>query len=162
MATLRRFLLRLSEGAAVTGGLVLVGAMLVTVASVTMARFGRPILGDTEIVSLAAGVAIALFLPYCQMRGSHVVVGIFTDRLPPRAKSVLDAVVALAMAAVVAVLAWRLMQGGLDAHARGRASMFLGLPQWWGFAGAAAGLGLWTVTAAFTAAERVRLAWGRP
>ena len=162
MATARLILLRLSEIVAVVGGLVLVAAMLVTVASVTMARFGRPILGDTEIVSLAAGIAIALFLPYCQMRGSHVVVGIFTDRLPARAKATLEAVMAVAVAVVVAVLAWRLMQGGLDAYTRGRASMFLGLPQWWGFAGAAVGLGLWTLTAVFAAAERVRLALARP
>ncbi|TVQ36440.1 MAG: TRAP transporter small permease subunit [Geminicoccaceae bacterium] len=162
MATLRLVLLRLSEGAAILGGLVLTLAMLVTVTSVVQARFGRPILGDTEIVSLAAGIAIALFMPYCQMRGGHVVVGVFTGRLPERGKALLDALMALAMAVVVAVVTWRLMQGGLDAYHRGRSSMFLNLPNWWGFAGASVGLGLWTLTAFFTAAERWRLLVRRP
>ena len=155
-AGLRRPLLRLTEWLAIAGGLVLVFAILVTVTSVVMARFGRPILGDIEIVSLAAGVAIALFLPYCQMQGGNVVITIFTDRLPQRWRAGLDLVMTIAFAVVVVVLTWRLMQGGIDAYGRGRASMFLQLPQSWGFAGATLGMALWVVVTLFTTVEAWR------
>lgn len=148
--------MRLTEWLAAAGGLILVFAILVTVASVVMARFGRPILGDIEIVSLAAGVAIAFFLPYCQMRGGNVVIAIFTARLPRHWRAALDLVMTIAFAVVVVVLTWRLMQGGIDAFNRGRASMFLQLPQWWGFAGAAVGMALWVVVTLFTTVEAWR------
>jgi len=157
----RRLLLKVTEVAAAMGGLVLVFAILVTVSSVVLARFGRPILGDTEIVSLCAGVAIALFLPYGQMRGSNVVIAIFTTRLPERWRGILDFVMGVAFAVVVAVITWRMMQGGLDAFSRQRASMFLQLPQWWGFAGASAAGALWTIVCIFTAWEQLLALRGR-
>jgi len=157
----RRILLKVTEVAAAMGGFVLVFGILVTVSSVVLARFGRPILGDTEIVSLCAGVAIASFLPYGQMRGSNVVIAIFTARLPERWRNTLDFVMGIAFAIVVAVLTWRMMQGGLDAYARQRASMFLQLPQWWGFAGASAAGALWTVVCVFTAWEQFLALRGR-
>lgn len=157
----RRLLLKVTEVAAAMGGLVLVFAILVTVSSVVLARFGRPILGDTEIVSLCAGVAIALFLPYGQMRGSNVVIAIFTARLPARWRGTLDFIMGIAFTVVVVVLTWRLMQGGLDAFSRQRASMFLQLPQWWGFAGASAAGALWTVVCVFTAWEQFLALRGR-
>jgi len=160
-AASRRALLKITEVAAALGGFVLVFAILVTVSSVVLARFGRPILGDTEIVSLCAGVAIALFLPYGQMRGSNVVIAIFTARLPERWRNTLDFVMGVAFAVVVAVITWRMMQGGLDAFSRQRASMFLQLPQWWGFAGASAAGALWTIVCIFTAWEQFVALRGR-
>lgn len=157
----RRVLLKVTEVAAALGGFVLVFAILVTVSSVVLARFGRPILGDTEIVSLCAGVAIALFLPYGQMRGSNVVIEIFTARLPERLRDTLDFFMGIAFAVVVAVLTWRMMQGGLDAFSRQRASMFLQLPQWWGFAGASVAGALWTVVCVYTAWEQFLALRGR-
>ena len=157
----RRLLLKVTEVAAAMGGLVLVFAILVTVSSVVLARFGRPILGDTEIVALCAGIAIALFLPYGQMRGSNVVIEIFTARLPERWRGTLDFIMGVAFAVVVVVLTWRMMQGGLDAFSRQRASMFLQLPQWWGFAGASAAGALWTIVCIFTAWEQFVALRGR-
>jgi TRAP-type C4-dicarboxylate transport system permease small subunit len=150
-----------TEVAAALGGSVLVFAIFVTVSSVVLARFGRPILGDTEVVSLCAGVAIALFLPYGQMRGSNVVIEIFTAKLPARWRGVLDFVMCVAFAVVVVVLTWRMMQGGLDAFSRQRASMFLQLPQWWGFAGASLAGALWTIVCIFTAWEQLVVLRGR-
>lgn len=143
---LRRRLTRISEAFAALGGLLIVAAVLVTVASVIMARFGRPILGDTEIVELLSGIAIAAFLPYCQVRGGNVVIDFFTAWLPAPARARLDAVANLLVAGVVAVLAWRLIQGGIDNFERGRESMFLNLPQWWGYAGAGLACTLWVAT----------------
>ena len=150
----RTRLARISEVVAAFGGLVLAAAMLFTVAAVTMSVAGYPILGDTEIVEFAAGIAIACFMPYCQMQGGHVTITTFTDRLPSSFKWLLDFVGSFIVAVVVAVLAWRLIVGGFDAYYKTRISMFLHLPRWWGFALASVPCLLWVATVLFGVAER--------
>ncbi|WP_144184998.1 TRAP transporter small permease [Elioraea rosea] len=136
-----------ARGLAIAGGLLLVAAMAVTVASVLRASFGRPILGDTEIVEMLVGVAIAWFMPWCQVRGAHVRLDVFTARAPRAVRTALDAAAGLLVALVVSVLAWRLVQGGLDAHDRARETMFLQIPFWWGYGAAALGMLLWAAAA---------------
>jgi len=149
----RRALTAVSEAFALLGGLIVCVAIIVTVVAVVAARLGSPVLGHNEIVELLVGVAIAFFLPWCQIRGANVVVDFFTARFPQKAKAALDAVMAVAFAVVVAVLAWRLMVGGIDAYNRGRTSMFLLLPQWWGYLPAAVAMVLWSLVCLATAVE---------
>jgi len=58
---------------------------------------------------MLCGVAIAAFMPYCQVRGGNVIVDFFTMRLPPRARDALDAFMHLVVALVVAILTWKLI-----------------------------------------------------
>lgn len=140
--------------AALAGGALLLVAIAVTTASVLRgAVLNRPILGDSEIVEMVLGVAVALCLPLCEMRGAHVMVDFFTQKLPPRTLAGLDALVRAVAAAVIAVLAWRLAIGGWNMWDRERETMFLLIPYWWGYAGAAVGMTLWTACAAFVAVE---------
>ena len=150
---MRRTLTAVSEAFALLGGLIVCAAIIVTVVAVVAARLGSPILGHNEIVELLVGVAIAFFLPWCQIRGANVVVDFFTARFPARLRDGLDAVMAFAFAVVVAVLAWRLVLGGITAFERGRTSMFLTLPQWWGYAPAALAMVLWSAVCLMSAVE---------
>ncbi len=135
------------------GGLLLV-ATGVTVASVLRgAMLNKPILGDSEIVEMALGVAVALCIPLAEMRGAHVLVDFFTQKLPTRGIAGLDALMRAIAAAVVFVLAWRLAVGGYNNWDRERETMFLEIPYWWGYAGASLGMALWMVTALFVALE---------
>jgi hypothetical protein len=59
------------------------------------------------------------------------------------------------------VLAWRLLEGGLTAYERSKRSMFLQLPEWWGYALGATAMTLWVVVCAWTARESLRRARGR-
>ena len=154
MIRTRAALTALAQGAALVGGALLLAAAVLTCVSVTRGAFGRPILGDTEIVELCMGVAVALFLPWAEMRGAHVMVDVFTARMAPRPLAWLDALMRAAVALVATVLAVKIADGAYAQWDRERASMFLELPYWWGYAGAAVGLALWTVTACFVAAER--------
>jgi TRAP-type C4-dicarboxylate transport system permease small subunit len=153
---LRPRLMAVAEGAALAGGALLLLGIGVTCWSVIGARFGRPLLGDTEIIELATGAAISLCLPYAQMRGVNVMVDFFTTRLSRTTRDRIDAVMAAVFAVVVVVLAARIVQGGLDARRRERASMFLEIPEWWSYAVAAAACVLWAVVCLFTAWEAWR------
>jgi len=140
--------------AALLAGGLLLFAVGVTAASVLRgALLNRPILGDSEIVEMALGIAVALCLPLAEMRGAHVMVDFFTQRLPARGVAGLDALMRAVAACVVFVLAWRLAVGGYNNWDRERESMFLEIPYWWGYAGAAAGMALWMVCSGFIALE---------
>jgi len=159
LESLRAALTRLATISALVAGALLLVAIAVTAASVLRgAVLGRPILGDSEIVEMTLGVAVALCLPLCEMKGAHVMVDFFTQKLPARGIAGLDALMRAVSAMVVAVLAWRLVIGGFGMWERERESMFLQIPYWWGFAGAAIGMTLWTICAAFAAVESARRA----
>jgi TRAP-type C4-dicarboxylate transport system permease small subunit len=157
----RRILTCLSERAALVGGFALLGAMLTMVATVVGAAFGRPLLGDSEIVELLGGIAVFTCLPYCHLRGANVIVDFFTQRLPARARDWLDAAMNLVFAAVAVVLTWRAVAGGITAFERGKASTFLQLPDWWGYAVGTAAMTLWIAVCLFVAWERLQHARGR-
>lgn len=152
---------RLAEIFAAGGGVCLLGVMAIEVVSVAGSLFGKPLLGDSEIVEMLCGIAIASFMPYCQIRGGNVIVDFFTMRMPPRALSALDAFMHLVVALVVAILTWKLIDGSFTQHERGRVSMFLQLPQWWGYALASAAAVLWTVCCLWTCGQRLGDALGR-
>ena len=151
---MRAALENLATGAALFAGALLLVAVGVTTASVLRgALLNRPILGDSEIVEMVLGTAVALCLPLAEMRGAHVLVDFFTQKLPARGIAGLDAFMRAVSAAVVAVLAWRLAVGGYNQWDRERETMFLEIPFWWGYAGAAIGMVIWMLCAAFVAAE---------
>lgn len=150
---------RLARRFAIIGGLFLMVAMLTTVASVlSNGLFGKPILGDTEIVEVLVGVAVAACLPWCQVRGANVIVDFFTMRLSVRAVAVLDAIAYLAFAVVAAVLTWRLIDGAFTQYDRERVSMFLRIPMWWGYGLASVACVLWVLVCVRTGVDRARAA----
>jgi hypothetical protein len=61
------------------------------------------------------------------------------------------------VALVAAVLALRLLDGTMVQWERERATMFLELPYWWGYAGASLGMILWAISAFFVAFEYSRV-----
>jgi TRAP-type C4-dicarboxylate transport system permease small subunit len=151
---MRAVLERLADAAGLAAGALLLMAVGVTSASVLRgAIWNRPILGDSEIVEMVLGTAVALCLPLAEMRGAHVLVDFFTQKLPARGIAGLDALMRAVAALVVAVLAWRLAVGGYNQWDRERETMFLEIPFWWGYAGAALGMLLWMLCAAFIALE---------
>ena len=151
-------LTRVCERVAVFGGVALLAAMAVLVVTVVSGAFGKPLLGDSELVEFFCGIAAFAFLPYCHLRGSNVIVDFFTQRLPQRAKDWLDALMNLVFTLVAAVITWRLAAVGLTAWERAKKSMFLQLPEWWGYSIGVAAAVLWVVVCAWTAYQRYRRA----
>lgn len=120
---------------ALAGGALLLLVAVVTIASV-VGRWllSAPVPGDVELVQLGVAAALALFLPYCQLHGSHLIVDIFTARTGTTAQRQLDRVAQLLAAAVLGVLALRAGAGVADLQAAGETSMVLGMPLWLAYA----------------------------
>lgn len=129
-----RVLFHLCRWFAVGGGLVLVAMTVMSVASIaSRAVTGKPLLGDFELVQLGCAVAVASFLPWCQMRRSHVIVDFLTTGLNPRARAVLDALGAILLAACAALVAWRMVLGTIGLKDSGESSMLLAVPIWYAY-----------------------------
>jgi TRAP-type C4-dicarboxylate transport system permease small subunit len=126
-----RLLERTSVALALMGGIVL-GAMalLATVSILGRWWLGRPVWGDVELVQMGTAVAIALSLPYAQLKRAHIVVDFFTTRAAPATRGRLDAIGSLTLGLVCLLLAWRAGVGVLDMRSAGETTMVLGFPIW--------------------------------
>ncbi len=112
-------------------GVILTAITLVTCFSlIGRNTIGVTLAGDYELTAAAAGAAVALFLPWCQLRRENIIVDFFTSRMPARVNDRLDRLGALLLGAMMLLLAWRTTVGGLNAFGSGSGTMMLGLPEW--------------------------------
>ena len=148
----------LARAFALAGGAVLVaitGMSVVSIAGRTV--LGRPLAGDFELVQVGCGVAVAAFLPYCQLRRGNIIVDFFTVRAGPRVQAALDFVGALLLAAVMALLAWRTAAGMLTVKAAGEITMIVGFPVWLGYAAIVPSLALTALVGLATAVSSLKV-----
>jgi TRAP-type C4-dicarboxylate transport system permease small subunit len=114
---------------AVLGAAILMGAAAIVAYSVLLRVFANgQVLGDFEIMSVASGIAILLFFPYCQATRAHVLIEIFTSWLPASLLRVLEALWSVVLAAAAAFLTWRLFIGFDEALAQNNVTIILHLP----------------------------------
>jgi len=136
---------------ALAGGAILAALTLMSAASVGGRILGRPIQGDFELVQFGCAIALALFLPYCQLRRANIIVDFFTVRASERTQRALDAAGSLALAAAMALVAWRTGAGTLAMKAGGETSMIMGVPLWYAYAAMTPGFALAALTGLYTA-----------
>jgi TRAP-type C4-dicarboxylate transport system permease small subunit len=140
---MRRLLDALAKALALIGGALLLLVAVLTVASVSGRWFAsQPITGDIELVQLAVAAAIALFLPYCQLHGSHLIVDFFTARSSGPVQRRLDAVGSFFTGATLLLLAWRAGVAVGDMREASETTMVLGIPLWIPYAVMVPGLAL--------------------
>lgn len=174
---MHRLFLGLSRLMAITGGLVLSGLIVLTCLSVVgrslngilhnppfegtglaAALLGLgvgPINGDYEIIEAGIAFAIFAFLPLCQITGSHAVVDVFTDALPPRALRVLQAAIEVLFAVVLVVIAVQLASGTASKFRSGQTTFLIEFPVWWAYAPSLAAAVVAATVGAYMAAIRV-------
>lgn len=147
----------LSKLSALFGGLVLVAIAGMTCYSIAARALGySPILGDFELVQVGLAVCVAAFLPWCQLHRGNIIVDFFTARASSRVRAGLDAIGALLVALVMALVAWRTAAGALSALATGEETMILGFPIWLSYALMTPGLAMTALVALYGA----WLSWG--
>ena len=149
--------------AAVLGGAVLAALTLLMVVSVT-GRYllAAPVPGDTEIASMMTAIAVALFLPYTEIRKGHVIVDVFTAGAPPRVRALLDAVASLGLCAFSALLCWRAWLGMHELMSWGDETMVLRLPSWIGLVPVVPAFGLLALASVATFIRHFRRAFSPP
>ena len=116
--------------AVLAGVLLTVITLMTCVSLIGRNTTGWTIVGDFELSGSAAGAAIALFLPWCQLKRGNIIVDFFTARARAATQDRLDRFGALLLAAVMALMTWRTTVGGLNAWKSQAGSMMLGFPDW--------------------------------
>jgi TRAP-type C4-dicarboxylate transport system permease small subunit len=126
-----RVLELLAKLCAILAGVLLTVITLMTCASlIGRNTTGWTIVGDFELSGAAAGAAIALFLPWCQVRRGNIIVDFFTTRASAATNAGLDRVGALLYALVMALMTWRTSIGGVNAWTSQAGTMMMGFPEW--------------------------------
>lgn len=126
-----KFLSFLAQVCAVLAGAILTAVTLITCVSlIGRNTTGWTILGDYELTAVAAGAAVALFMPLCQLRRENIIVDFFTAAAPARINAMFDRFGALLLSIMLTVLAWRTAIGGLSARESMTTTMMLGFPEW--------------------------------
>lgn len=116
--------------AILAGVLLTVITLMVCVSLIGRNTVGWTLVGDFELTGVAAGAAIAMFMPWCQARRANIIVDFFTARASDRTNAALDRLGALLLGAAMALLAWRSTLGGLNAWANNSGTMMMGFPEW--------------------------------
>ena len=130
-----KILQTLAKLCAIVAGLLLTGITLMTCLSlIGRNTTGTTLVGDFELTGLAAGAAIALFMPFCQIQRGNIIVDFFTSRLGHETNNRLDRLGALLLALLFAVLAWRTALGGLNSWSTHSETQILGFPEWMAYA----------------------------
>ncbi len=126
-----RLLESLAKLCAIAAGVLLTAVTLMTCVSLVGRNLvGLTIVGDFELSGAAAGAAIALFLPWCQVQRGNIIVDFFTAKSSARVQHGLDRFGALLLALAMALLAWRSTIGGINAWKSGSGTMLIGFPEW--------------------------------
>ena len=126
-----RTLQTLAKLCAILAGVLLTVVTLMTCASLLGRNLvGKSIVGDFELSGAAAGAAVALFMPWCQLQRGNIIVDFFTTRASAATIARLDRFGALLLGLVMALLAWRTTLGGLNAWRSGSGTMLIGFPEW--------------------------------
>ena len=128
-----RLLMAASKIAAVAGGLVFVGLVIMSIVSITGRKhFSAPVPGDVEVLQVCSAFAASAFFAYCHLNGGDVKVDFFTAKANPRTVHALDAAGSLLVGLFGALIAWRAAAGALTVKEAGETTMILGWPLWVG------------------------------
>ena len=116
--------------AVLAGVLLIVITLMTCVSLIGRNTIGWSIVGAFELSGFAAGAAIALFMPWCQVRRGNIIVDFFTAKASPATVSLLDRLGALLLALAMGLMTWRTSIGGLNAWKSQAGSMMMGFPEW--------------------------------
>jgi len=124
---LRKGIRKLSLGVSVVGMFFLIPMMLMTSVDVVgRALWARPLPGVVELSSYMLAIFILLGVAFTQQAKGHVRVSMLLDRLPERARLVVNVVTTLFSLFIMALLAWQGWVVGMEEKA---VSDMLRIPQ---------------------------------
>ncbi|HYW58020.1 MAG TPA: TRAP transporter small permease [Polaromonas sp.] len=126
-----KILENLAKLCAIIAGVLLTVITLMTCASlIGRNTTGDSIVGAFELTGVAAGAAIALFMPLCQVRRGNIIVDFFTARMSAAINDKLDRFGTLLLVVIFGLLAWRTTLGGLNVYSANSETQIMGFPEW--------------------------------
>lgn len=128
---LGNFLLNLSRGFALIGGLIFVGLVLMSLVSVVGRKlFSFAVPGDVEMLQMCAAFALSTFFAYCHLIHGDIKVDFFTHNMAPHKVAFLDAFGSLMVGLFGSLIAWRTAAGAAALKGVGETSPILSWPVW--------------------------------
>ncbi len=112
----------------VIAGVTLAFMLVFTVFNVVMRAFGKPIVGDFEIISFLGAIVVGFSLPHTSMLKSHVAVDLVLERLPRRASAALQVFTRIASVALFAWMGWNFIVMSMDLIKSGEVTPVFRLP----------------------------------
>lgn len=124
-------LLTLTKGFAITGGLLFVALVTMSIISIVGRKLvSAPVPGDIEVMQMGTAVGSAMMLAYCEMARHHLRVDFFTTKLAKKHRDRLDAFSHLLIAVISMLMAWRTAVAAISLKEAGEISMMLSWPVW--------------------------------
>ena len=123
MKRLKSIVSKLSAAMAVIAGTTLVAVMLMTVLDVILRYFGRPIVGIYDIVALGGAVIIGFSMPLAAEKKVHVYMEMGLQSYSRTVKQVLSFVTRVILFGISFLVAWNLIQLGIDFRQTGEVSL---------------------------------------
>ena len=123
MKKLKLIVSKLSVVMAGIAGTTLVAVMLMTVLDVILRYFGRPIVGIYDIVALGGAVIIGFSMPLAAEKKVHVYMEMGLQSYSRTVKQVLSFITRVIVFGISFIVAWNLIQLGIDFHQTGEVSL---------------------------------------
>ncbi len=96
-----------------TGGIFLVGMIVLTCANILLREISTPLRGTFELMGLFGAAVGALALGYTQMKKGHIAVDVLINAFSPKTRGVLSVVNNLLCMLFFALAAWQLALKGM-------------------------------------------------
>ena len=126
-----RALLRVCKVAAITGGLVFVVLVVMSIISIVGRKLASaPIPGDFELMQMGSAIGASAFFAYCHLNHGDVKVDFFTQHWREAGVRTLNAIGSLLVGLFGALIAWRTAAGAWTVFDAGETSAILGWPIW--------------------------------
>ena len=105
---------KLSRSLLLISGLTLAFMLLFTLTDVVMRAFGKPIVGDFEIISFLGAVVVGFAIPYTTLLKGHVFVDFFIEKLPKEARDGMQIATRIMGIALFLWIGWNFVDMSLD------------------------------------------------
>ncbi len=112
----------------IVAGIALIGVMLLIGCDIAGRLFGFPVPGAYELVSLSGGLIIGLAVPGTSRAKAHLSVDLLLNKLPNRAKRILNAATRLIGIATFLLVSCSMIWMGIRLKNSGEVTAVLALP----------------------------------
>lgn len=128
---IQAYLEKTAKAFALSGGFILLAIVVMSIISIVGRKlFSAPIPGDMELLQVGAAVAIAAFLPVCELHGYHLKAEAFTSSAPRMLQRILDALAHFLCMGAAIIIAWRTGLQVMDSLRYNDQTTILAIPLW--------------------------------